>query len=241
MIQAVERAVKLLRLVAGSGAGMRLCDLARGAELNRNTVYNLAETLVHEGFLRKTPESVYIVGDAMNELVGKAAGRLARAEKALRQLHLKRPAAGIFYSELGAADVVVRFHYTPERPGAAIYPDMMTLPPYLTVGGLAFLAFSLDERLAALRMKTPFDYHGLQAWKSQERLDEALATARKRGYTETPAIVPDTDWKVGVPVWDKSGMITAAITFHLKDCLAAGRASALADVLEAAAEISSEV
>ena len=237
MIQSVERAVKLLRLVADCGTGVRLCELARGSGLNRNTVYNLAETLVHEGLLGKTSDSLYIVGDAMNELVGKAAGRLVKAEGVLRQLHLKHAAAYIYYSELGASDVIVRFHYLPGRPGVAIYPDMMTLPPYLTVGGLVFLAFALDERLVALRMKAPFDYHGLQAWKSEGEFMKALGAARKKGYTETPWMVPETELKVGIPVWDKSGMVAAAMTFDIKDFPEARRGKALADAMKASAEI----
>ena len=46
MIQSLERAVKILRLVAESGDGIRLCDLARACETKRNTIFNLADTLV---------------------------------------------------------------------------------------------------------------------------------------------------------------------------------------------------
>ena len=129
MIQSIERAVKILRLTAESKSGIRLCELSRACEMSRNTVYNLAETLVKEGLLAKTDESRYIIGNTISELAGKSAGRLEKAEKILRQLHLKYPDSYIYYSELGTADIIVRFHYLPARLGNAIYPDMETLPP----------------------------------------------------------------------------------------------------------------
>lgn len=234
MIQSIEKAVKILRFAAESKSGIRLCELSRACEMSRNTVYNLAETLVQEGLLAKTAESRYIIGETIGELAGKSTGRLEKAEKILSQLHLRYPDSHIFYSELGASDVIVRFHYTPGRPGIAVYPDTMTLPPYLTVGGLVFLAFAPDEKLAALRMKNPFEYHGLQAWQSEENLAEAIDTARKKGYTETIC-------KIGIPVWDKSGMIAAAITFDLKNFEKSERKKALKDALKAASEINKSI
>ena len=237
MIQSIEKAVKILRFAAESKSGIRLCELSRACEMSRNTVYNLAETLVQEGLLAKTAESRYIIGETIGELAGKSTGRLEKAEKILSRLHFKYPDSYIYYSELGESDVIVRFHYVPKRPGIAVYPDTMTLPPYLTVGGMAFMAFAPDEKLAALRMKNPFEYHGHQAWKSEENLAEAINAARKKGYTETPCIVPGTEFKIGVPVWDKSGMIAAAITFDIKDLEKSKRKEALDDAFETASEI----
>jgi len=241
MIQSIERAVKILRFAAESKSGIRLCELARACEMSRNTVYNLAETLVQEGLLAKTAESRYIIGETVHEFAGKSAGRLEKAEKILCRLHEKYPDAHIFYSELGSSDVIVRFHYVPGRPGIAVYPDTMTLPPYLTVGGLAFLAFAPDEKIAALRMKFPFEYHGLQAWKSTEKFTKILEIARKKGYAETPCIIPETEFKAGIPVQDKSGMITAAITFDIKDFEKSKRKNALSDALDAASEINKSI
>ena len=234
MIQSIEKAVKILRFAAESKSGIRLCELSRACEMSRNTVYNLAETLVQEGLLAKTAESRYIIGETIGELAGKSTGRLEKTEKILSRLHFKYPDSYIYYSELGESDVIVRFHYVPKRPGIAVYPDTMTLPPYLTVGGMAFMAFAPDEKLAALRMKNPFEYHGLQAWKSEENLAEAIDTARKKGYTETTC-------KIGIPVWDKSGMIAAAITFDIKDLEKSKRNEALDDALETASEIKKSI
>lgn len=237
MIQSIERAVKILKTAAESKDGIRLCELARACEMSRNTIYNLAETLVQEGLLAKTPESRYVIGDTVHELAEKSAGRLEKAEKILEKLHSKYPDSHIFYSELGNSDIIVRFHFSPGKTGPAAYPDTMTLPPYLTVGGLLFLAFAPDEKLAALRMKYPFDYHGLQIWKSQKNFEDSLSSAKKKGYAETPLLIPDTTLKVGIPVRDKSGMITAAITLDIKDFDKKKHKEAIVSTLEAASEI----
>lgn len=217
MIQSLERAVKILRLVAESGDGIRLCDLARACEMKRNTIFNLADTLVSECLLAKTADGKYIIGDMILELAGgqKRNSYLLIVEKELRALHLKYPGAAIFYSELGNTDIIAKLHFERTHTGKAVYPDGMTLNPYLTVAGLAFFAFSTEERLVSLRAKNPFDYHGLNVWCSMDKFMAQVEMARRKGYAETPHVTPRTEFKVGIPIRTRDGGMTGAVTFHL--------------------------
>lgn len=218
MIQSLERAVKILRLVAESGGdGIRLCDLARACEMKRNTIFNLADTLVSECLLAKTADGKYIIGDMILELAGgqKRNSYLLIVEKELRALHLKYPGAAIFYSELGNTDIIAKLHFERTHTGKAVYPDGMTLNPYLTVAGLAFFAFSTEERLVSLRAKNPFDYHGLNVWCSMDKFMAQVEMARRKGYAETPHVTPRTEFKVGIPIRTRDGGMTGAVTFHL--------------------------
>jgi len=217
MIQSLERAVKILRLVAESGDGIRLCDLARACEMKRNTIFNLADTLVSECLLAKTADGKYIIGDMILELAGgqKRNSYLLIVEKELRALHLKYPGAAIFYSELGNTDIIAKLHFERTHAGKAVYPDGMTLNPYLTVAGLAFFAFSTEERLVSLRAKNPFDYHGLNVWRSMDKFMAQVEMARRKGYAETPHVTPRTEFKVGIPIRTRDGGMTGAVTFHL--------------------------
>ena len=147
----------------------RLRDLAAGCGLKRNTAYNLAETLVAQGLLARDGDGAYVIGELTRRLAGARPGRLVEAERALAALHSRHPASSIYYSELGQEDVVVRFYFTPGRPGEAVHPDCMTLNPYITVGGLLFLAFSPAERLGGLRLRNPFEHRGQQAWGDRQR------------------------------------------------------------------------
>jgi IclR family KDG regulon transcriptional repressor len=240
MIQSLERAVKILRLVAESGDGIRLCDLARACEMKRNTIFNLADTLVSERLLAKTAAGQYIIGNMILELAGgqKRNSYLLIVEKALRDLHLKYPGAAIFYSELGNTDIIAKLHFEQTYPGKAVYPDGMTLNPYLTVAGLAFFAFSTEERLVSLRAKNPFDYHGLNAWCSMDKFMAQVEIARRKGYAETPQVTPRTEFKVGIPVRARDGGMAGAVTFHLFNANGLNEREILREVMTSVEKIS---
>ena len=229
-----------MRLVAESGDGIRLCDLARACEMKRNTIFNLADTLVSERLLAKTAAGKYIIGDMILELAGgqKRNSYLLIVEKALRDLHLKYPGAAIFYSELGNTDIIAKLHFEQTRPGKAVYPDGMTLNPYLTVAGLAFFAFSTEERLVSLRAKNPFDYHGLNAWCSMDKFMAQVEIARRKGHAETPQITPRTEFKVGIPVRARDGGMAGAVTFHLFNVNGLNEREILRDVMASVEKIS---
>jgi DNA-binding IclR family transcriptional regulator len=219
MIQSLERAVKILKLVEQSGDGIRLCDLARACKMNRNTIFNLADTLVNERMLAKTPEGKYVIGDLMLELAGgqKRNNYMKVVEKELCELHLRYPDASIYYSELGNSDIFSKLYFDSKNPGRAKYLDDNTLNPYLTVAGLAFFAFAPEERLVSLRAKNPFEYHGVNAWGNMDDFMRQVGSARKKGYAETPRLTLLTDFKVGIPVWTLTGNMAGAITFLLRN------------------------
>jgi DNA-binding IclR family transcriptional regulator len=216
MIQAVERAVQILRLAAGGADGMRLCDISRACGLKRNTVFNLAETLVKEGLLSKTAEGRYSAGHLLSELAAKQSGcgRRRAVENFLTALHLRYPGSAIYYSELSGTNVTPLFNFRPSNPGRIIPLSGETLPLYTSVAGLVFLAFSSRERADWLMAAHPFDFRGLEAWGGAERLNSQLEAARRSGYSETPGITAKDDMKIGLPVWGGPGTLSGAVTFH---------------------------
>jgi len=243
MIQSLERAVKILKLVEQSGDGIRLCDLARACNMNRNTVFNLANTLVSERFLSKTSDSKYVIGDLILELAGtqKRNNYLKAVEKEFCSLHIRYPGAAIFYSELGNSDLVVKIHCDRENPGRTTYPDGMTLNPYLTVSGLVFFAFAPEERLVSLRAKNPFEYHGLNAWGDYEKFIKQLRDTKEKGYAETPLFTPRIDFKVGIPVRAQAGNMVGALTFHLHDAKGLDKRRILNELMVCVGKINSNM
>lgn len=219
MIQSISRAARILRLTAESGDGIRLCDLARACGLKRNTAFNLADSLVNERLLEKTSDGKYVIGELAGELAdGRSrAGYLRGVEAELRELRRKYPDAYIYYSELGNADIIVKMYAHPDKPGRVFYPDGMTLNPYLTVAGLAFFAFTPDERLTGLKHKNPFETQGLNAWGSFADFEEGLMRYRKSGYSEPPPSMARPFLKIGVPVRGQDGGMAGAVTFDLKE------------------------
>jgi DNA-binding IclR family transcriptional regulator len=208
-----------MRLVAENGKGIRLCELSRECQLPRNTVYNLADTLVREGLLAKTADHKYVTGNLLADLTSRHTENqvLASLEKYLKELHLRYPCSSIYYSELGDADIIGRFHLVATAPGKIIHPDGSTLNPYLTVAGLVFMAFAPEEKTNGIFMKTPFEYTGLNAWGSMENFQKSVETARKNGYSQAPQLTPPTDLKIGIPVWRSPDHLGGAISFHLRN------------------------
>jgi DNA-binding IclR family transcriptional regulator len=75
-IQSLARADAILSAVAGAPDGIcRLQDLSRALALNRTTVFNLAESLVILGFLRKDPRSSSYSLGLRNVELGRAVTR----------------------------------------------------------------------------------------------------------------------------------------------------------------------
>jgi len=239
LIQAVERAAKIIRIVAENADGIRLCDLARACDLKRNTLYNLADTLVKEDMLEKTEDARYLLG-AM--LTGLADGQnrnkyMPRLETELGNLHAKYDDTSIYYSELGEADIVGILHFPPGNPGKAKRLEGNTLNPYATVSGLLFFAFAPEEKMEDVRFRNPFEYHGLNAWGNFEKFMKNVETVRKRGYSETPSLTTKTELKIGVPVWDGQDNIAGAVAFHMRKLNAHVHRNVIHDVLETVRKI----
>jgi DNA-binding IclR family transcriptional regulator len=219
MIQAVERAAEILRLASAQGGGIRLCDLARASGLNRNTVYNLAETLVKEGFLSKSDDSRYAIGVGVLNLaeahsLNQSSGKI---KNELIKLHMEYPDSSIFYSEAANMNITVKMHLTSGKPGVILYPEGSFLPPYLTVGGVIFFAFADEGTLNRISANHPFDFNGSSVWGSVNKFMDQAREASRKGFSETPKLAPAEDLKIGVPVWRSPGKLAGAVTFHLKN------------------------
>ncbi|MQA93238.1 MAG: helix-turn-helix domain-containing protein [Streptosporangiales bacterium] len=68
LIASVQRALRLLEAASRHANGAPAKRLAREAQLPLPTAYHLLRTLVHEGYLRRLEEGVYILGDRVEAL-----------------------------------------------------------------------------------------------------------------------------------------------------------------------------
>lgn len=219
MVQALSRGMEILRLAAKSKGGIRLCDLADKMNLQRTTVFNLAKTLLDEGYLRKEGRNGYELGPALYALCREQRNprRLQAMADCLSQFHQSHPETGMFYTELGANDINGKIYFKPGTDVEPQFPDDVTLPPYMTVCGLIFFAYAHDEQLNGLRTRHPFAFKGVETWGSEDKFQQAVKLTRQNGYAESPA-TPDHELKFGLPVFDAAGMLAGALTvswYHL--------------------------
>lgn len=88
LIQSVQRALRLLEVVAGREGGAPAKELARAMGLPLATTYHLLRTCAHEGWLQRLEDGSYVLGhqiDVVREQ-GSSARRTADARPALEWL-----------------------------------------------------------------------------------------------------------------------------------------------------------
>ena len=101
LIQSVQRALRLLEIVAEHDGRSRAKEIARAAGLPLATTYHLLRTCAHEGWLQRLDDGSYVLGHRIDTVRehGTAARGLAHARPALEWLR----------DELGGAVYLARF------------------------------------------------------------------------------------------------------------------------------------
>lgn len=237
MVQAISRGFELLRLVSGSSGGLRLYELAERMGLKRTTVFNIAKTLVKEGMLEKDEDSRYRLGSGMAELSRphELSQHLKAVGKGLLELKRELSEGSYIYSELRGDEIVGIFSIGGNVDDGLLCPENMYLNPYYTVCGMVFMSFMPGDMLLGLKMKYPFEYKGIEVWRSEGNLLRALEETRGRGYAESPA-TPVNNSKFGIPVFKRSGMLQGVITANFREVIPAGRLADTLKILLATAE-----
>src|SRR4051794_17599235 len=88
LIQSVQRALRLIEVIAEHGGRARAKEIARAAGLPLGTTYHLLRTCAHEGWLQRLDDGSYVLGhriDVVRES-GTAARGVAHARPALEWL-----------------------------------------------------------------------------------------------------------------------------------------------------------
>lgn len=88
LIASVRRALHLMEAVAAHPGGAPAKRLARQVDLPLATVYHLLRTLAHEGYLIRTEDGMYVLGDRVDALEAKrrTQGMLTRTREVLTSL-----------------------------------------------------------------------------------------------------------------------------------------------------------
>jgi DNA-binding IclR family transcriptional regulator len=88
LIQSVQRALRLVEIIAEHEGRARAKELARAAGLPLATTYHLLRTCAHEGWLQRLDDGSYVLGHRLDLIRdhGSAARNLARTRPALEWL-----------------------------------------------------------------------------------------------------------------------------------------------------------
>jgi IclR family acetate operon transcriptional repressor len=118
LIQSVQRALRLLEVVAEHDGRAHAKQLSRAAGLSLPTTYHLLRTLAHEGYLRRLDEGTYVLGDRLDVVLrdGRGARTAARARRALESLRDELGSAVYLASYDQGEIVIVEIVDSPKAP-----------------------------------------------------------------------------------------------------------------------------
>jgi DNA-binding IclR family transcriptional regulator len=181
-IQAVDRAVVLLKAVAASNTPPTVLELARRCGINRATAWRLLRTLEHHGLVdRDTTTQRYTVGYAAAQVASAVTD-----DALIRRVRPLLTGLAIRTGESVTLAVARRFNlvYVDQvEPPNVMAPNWLDkpLPLHATSGGKAFLAWlSRAERDAVLPAE--LQRYTERTITDREDLERELAQIRHSGY-----------------------------------------------------------
>jgi len=185
-IQAVDRAIELLKAVAGAERPPTAGDLARGCGLNRTTAWRLLATLEEHGLVERDAAQRYGIGYgtvALGQSPSGSAALVRVARPALERL-AEETGATVTLSVARQPGVVAIDQIDP--PDATLALNYLTkpLPPNATSNGKVFLASLHDEDLDEM-LVTPLEQRTPATVTDPVRLREILDGVRREGYAVT--------------------------------------------------------
>jgi DNA-binding IclR family transcriptional regulator len=213
-VQSVQRALRVLKLLASSSEPIGVRQIGRELSLHRATVSRLLGTLLAEGFVsQERATQRYAVGPAFLSAAVASGERLRLHTSVHRLLEEMADESGetVTLSVRDGAYALTVDQVTPGRMVVSTNWIGMRTELHCTSDGKVLLAW-LDEEereallAAALRAKTA------RTITDREALRSELATVRSRGYAVAEQELEEGLTGVAAPVRDPSGAVLAAIS-----------------------------
>jgi DNA-binding IclR family transcriptional regulator len=212
---AVDRALSILEMLATTGHGLTLPDLARRLDLPKSSVHCLLLTLERRGYLiRNECTGRYLFGLRLFGLAKLALCRIGLRERAapfLREL-MRRTHLTVHMAILEQDEAVVVEKFEP--PGmlqlASFVGKRMEL--HCSGVGKALLAYLSEDELARLARQRGFVRYNENTITSVTRLRQEAARIRRVGYSFEDEEGEIGFRCIGCPIFDHSGAVTAAIS-----------------------------
>jgi IclR family acetate operon transcriptional repressor len=181
-IQVLDRALGVLDLLATAPEGLGISELSARTGLPLPTAHRILKSLVHNGYVRRTPSRQYALGPALVPL-GQAAASLMH--------HWARPHLVRLVDELGETanlamlegDSVVYLAQVPSRHSMRMFTEVgRRVSPHCTGVGKALLATLPADRAREILGRTGLEAHTERTFTDLDALMEDLALTRARGY-----------------------------------------------------------
>lgn len=181
-IQAVDRAVALLRAVATATTPPTVLELARACGLNRSTAWRLLRTLEHHGLVdRDEITQRYTIGYGAIPIAGAVADdALVRRVRPLLADLAARTGESVTLAVVKRFNLVYVEQVDPPEVMAPSWLDR-ALPLHATSGGKAFLAYLPRPERDGL-LPAPLHRYTTHTITDPDRLELEFGEIRKTGY-----------------------------------------------------------
>jgi DNA-binding IclR family transcriptional regulator len=212
-MQPVVRSLRLLSVLADSGGGLGLQELADALELPVSTVHRLTSVLEDEGYLFRTPKTKkFILGPSVRRLVASTTSDYIRrvAEPTVAALN-RATGETVFLAELVGTEVVC-FAIVQGTRALRLFVHLgRTLPLHAAASARAILAYLDEATVASLLDGLEYTQWTPRTITDRAELVRHLAGARARGYDICDDEMEDHVWAVAAPLYDGSGQVRASI------------------------------
>jgi DNA-binding IclR family transcriptional regulator len=213
MIQSVQRAVGILRELAGAGRRLGVTELAERLGVAKPTVHAMLRTLEAEGLVVQDADSSrYALGPGL-VLLGNAYldGHELRTRSLTWADQLATRAGEAVWVGVLAGDHVLVVHHAFRPEGAVQILEVGASVPWSACAlGKAIVAFE-SEAVEARLLGGDLAVLTGASITSPERLAEQLADVRQRGYALEEQEAALGDAGIAAPVFDRSGQVAGAI------------------------------
>jgi len=211
LVQSLERGMMIIDLVALSGSGLTLVEIADALGVKRPTAFNLTRTLVARRYLEKTSRPVrFLLGPGVLEAAEAWRHReMARQFEGLVRFLASKVDATVVLAEPLGGDIIAVHLVEKNRTGVVQHSATRRLAPYIHASTLCMMAFWPPADEAAYVARYPFQEYGAGIWGTEARLRAFLEETRNRGFVEWQA--PNARFLVGAPVYSKEGALLAAV------------------------------
>lgn len=213
LIQSIERAAAVLRLLAGAPAGLQVGELAASLGLAKATAHGILRTLQHVGFVEQdTGTGRYRLGGALPELGG--AHPIDLNDLRSHAINWADPLAARSGAEvrIGALQdgqvLVVHHVFRPDDTPQALDTGSL-LPAHATALGKVLLAY--DAGSAASVAGGPLTAYTRRTVTTPAGLGRALVEARERGWGGDVEEAVPGQAGIAAPIRAYGGLVVGAI------------------------------
>lgn len=246
-VPGLRRGLLVLETLAGEGRPMSVAEIGKRIGLSRSSMFRLAYTLQHMGFLEEVPETkalrlgARVLGIGYAYLASQSLIEVARPElEALRD----RTSVSSHLAILDRGEILY-LSCVQTKSGFLSTMNVGTrLPAYATPMGWLLLADRTAAQIASLYSERTFVPMTDQTPRTVGDLMQRIAAAAAAGHAISHGAVEPGGSSIAAPVRDRAGRVVAAIDVSAPDSafdLAQFETRDVSEVVAAAGRISARL